>query len=376
MRASLTCRFVALACCLILAGQVHSGPGAPAKLPRVRVAADGKGFTLGDSGKPFTPWGFNYGKPGKLLDDFWDTEWKEVDADFREMKALGANVVRVHLQVGKFMKGPDKVDEKALDRLSRLIGLAEELGLYLDITGLGCYRPADVPAWYDPLSEAERWKVQARFWEAVASRGAGRTAVFCYDLMNEPLSPAGKRKPKEWYSGKLFGGFDFLQYIALDKGDRKRDAIARDWIKRLSKAIRKKDKEALITVGLLPWGPKWGHLSGFLPETVAPELDFVSVHIYPKTGKVAEALTGLKKFAVGKPLVIEETFPLHCPASDLEEFLKKSRGIACGWVGHYDGQTIADLKALRETKKMTIGDAMRLSWLELFKKLRPEMVGK
>ena len=47
-------------------------------------------------------------------------------------------------------------------------GVAERTGLYLDLTGLGCYHKQDVPAWYDQLSEPERWAVQARFWAAIA----------------------------------------------------------------------------------------------------------------------------------------------------------------------------------------------------------------
>ena len=45
-----------------------------------------------------------------------------------------------------------------------------ESDLYLDLTGLACYHKKDVPAWYDALSEQDRWEVQARFWEAVAGR--------------------------------------------------------------------------------------------------------------------------------------------------------------------------------------------------------------
>ena len=93
-------------------------------------------------------------------------------ADFGEMKDLGANVVRVHLQFGKFMKRPDEPDPRALDRLGKLVALAEQTGLYLDLTGLGCYRKRDVPAWYDALDEPARWAAQARFWEAVAARCA------------------------------------------------------------------------------------------------------------------------------------------------------------------------------------------------------------
>src|SRR5262249_2164968 len=277
----------------------------PTALPRIEVAADKKGFMLAGTTTPFRPWGLNYGNAGRLIEDFWADEWPTVEADFRAMKAMGANAVPVHLQVGKFMIAADKPDAVALERLGKLLALAEQTGLYLDLTGLGCYRKADIPAWYDALAEADRWAVQARFWEAIAERCAARAPVFCYDLMNDPGSPGGKRKPREWLSGKPFGGYDFVQFIALDPAGRPREEIARQWIKTLSAAIRKHDRRTLITVGLLPWSPEWRHLSGFLPEKVAPELDFVSVHIYPKTGQVDEAMASLKHFSVGRTIVIE-----------------------------------------------------------------------
>src|ERR1700685_1192415 len=90
---------------------------------------------LESSGRRFTPWGFNYDhdEEGRLIEDYWETEWPKVEADFAQMKKLGANVVRVHLQLGKFMDSPDKANEKALDRLSKFVQLAETNGLYLDL---------------------------------------------------------------------------------------------------------------------------------------------------------------------------------------------------------------------------------------------------
>ncbi len=355
-----------MALVLTLAGPASGG------MERVRAADDGKGFVLAVSKRPFVPWGLNYGNAGRLIEDYWDADWATVAADFRDMKRFGANVVRVHLQFGKFMDAPDRPNPKALDRLGKLLDLAEETGLYLDLTGLGCYRKADVPSWYDGLSEEARWAAQARFWGAVAGRCAKSPAVFCYDLMNEPFAGGGDKKPGDWYSGKTIGEYDYLQWIALDLRGRPREEIAVAWIDRLSAAIRAHDQARPITVGLLPWVPGWGHLSGFIPEKVAPHLDFVSVHIYPEKGKVDEAIEGLKRFAVGKPVVIEETFPLSCSSDELEAFIHKSRGPACGWMGHYDGLTPERAEALKKEGKLTLPQAIFQGWLDLFRKLKPK----
>src|SRR5687767_5407620 len=85
------------------------GAGALASSPSVRVSSDSRGFVTSGN-KPFIPWGFNYDRDFKLrlLEEYWETEWDTVEQDFREMKQLGANVVRIHLQFAKFMRGPDK----------------------------------------------------------------------------------------------------------------------------------------------------------------------------------------------------------------------------------------------------------------------------
>jgi len=341
-------------------------------MARVVVSEDGRGLMLEGTKQPFHPWGMNYGNGGRLMEDFWDADWETLAGDFRKLRELGANVVRVHLQFGKFMRSPTEPDRHALIQFARLLWLAEETGLRLDVTGLACYRPADVPAWYDALDEPARWAAQARFWEAVAEVGAASPSVFCYDLINEPISPAEKREPGQWRSGNLLGGYDFLQYIALDPAGRMREDIAVAWIRRMSAAIRGHDRRALITVGLLPWSRAWQHLSGFLPEKVAPELDFISVHIYPDTTKPGEAMECLKKFAVGKPVVIEETFPLSCGVVELEAFLQESRPLACGWLGHYDGQTPAELDARERAGTLTPTQAVYREWLRLFVRLTPE----
>src|SRR6266536_1122576 len=291
-------------------GAKTPGAGYSPGMERIVVAPDGRSFLKRQSHHPFQPWGMNYGNAGRLMEDFWVSDWDTLAGDYHEMKALGANVARIHLQFGKFMAAPDRPSQAAINQLARMLRLAEETELYLDLTGLACYRPADVPTWYDALDEPSRWAAQAKFWESVAGACASSPAVFCYDLINEPISPAQRRAPGKWSSGNLFGGYDFLQYIALDPAGRRREDIAVQWIHRMTAAIRRRDRHSLITVGLLPWSRDWKHLSGFLPAKIAPELDFISVHLYPDTRKPGEAIESLRQFAAGKPLVVEETFPL------------------------------------------------------------------
>jgi Cellulase (glycosyl hydrolase family 5) len=331
----------------------------------ITVAKDKKVLVLDPTGKQFTPWAFDYDRDhqGRLLEDYWEAEWVAVERAFQDMHKLGANVVRIHLQVGKFMDAADKPNEKALDRLTKLLGLAERTKLYLDLTGLGCYHKKDVPVWYDKLSEKERWDVQARFWEAIAARCAQSAAVFCYDLMNEPVVPGGRRRDGDWL-GPAFGGKHYVQFITLDQQGRPRPDIARQWIRHLTTAIRKHDKRHLITAGLVDWSlDRPGLTSGFVPGKIGDDLDFIAVHLYPAKGKVAEALRTVAGFSVGKPVVIEETFPLKCSATELEQFIDGSKQHAAGWIGFYWGKPPEELRQSRELK-----DTLTLGWLELFEK--------
>ena len=330
----------------------------------IAISKDGKGFVLADSGRPFVAWGFNYDRDYKmrLIEEYWDKEWDTVAADFREMKRLGANVVRVHIQFARFMDAPDKPNVAALDRLERLVTLAEEVGVYIDLTGLGCYRLEDQPKWYAQMNEQDRWAAQAAFWEAIAKRLAGRAGVMAFDLVNEPAMGS---KPGVWVHEHALGGFHYVQFIALDAAGRDGAEIWRQWTRTLTAAIRKQDKRRLITVGLLPL-PNTAMLRG-----VGAEVDYMSVHLYPKAGKIDEQLKTLKLYAVGKPLIVEETFPLECSMTEMQEFLEKSKGTANGWISFYWGKPMADLK-----KSTGIGDHMLLGWLEQFQKKAPVIRGE
>jgi Cellulase (glycosyl hydrolase family 5) len=337
-----------------------------AGLEAIRVTPDGKSFVTAESGRPFRVWGVNYdhdshGENGRLLEDYWESEWETVRGDFREMRELGANVVRIHLQTGKFMRTADSPDEKSLAQLRRLLALAEETGLYLDITGLGCYHQSDTPAWYDALDENARWTVQARFWAAIAKTCRDSRAVFCYDLMNEPILDG--KTDQGWVGGEL-GGKHFVQRLTLTPGKRTPIEIAKAWVEKLTAAIRTEDRAHLITVGVIPWAHVWpGAKPIFYSPEVSGALDFASIHLYPNKGAVDKALTAMAVYDIGKPLVIEETFPLACTIEEMDDFLKRSKPRAEGYISFYWGRTIAEYAAATEKKEVA---ALVGAWLKHF----------
>lgn len=334
----------------------------------IRLSDDGSHF-VDSAGKRFRVWGVNYDHDdeGRLLEDYWSDAWSRVIEDFQEIKALGANVVRIHLQLGKFMTTADQPNEASLAKLKELIQLAEQQGLYLDVTGLACYHKADVPKWYDELGEAERWRVQANFWRAVASTCKNSPAIFCYDLMNEPIMPADKSsdKPdKEWLTGEL-GGKYFVQRITLDMRGRTREQVADAWVSQLTQAIHEVDQKHLITVGVIPWSHVFpGAKPIFYGPAPAKHLDFVSVHMYPKSGEVQKALDALTVYRIGKPLVVEEFFPLSCSIEDAEAFIRQAN--IDGVVSFYWGKTIAQYE-----KDSDIKGAIISKWLRKFEQGNP-----
>ncbi len=330
------------------------------KLPWIKLSDDRK-HLVGSDKVPFRVWGVNYDHDdaGRLIEDYWDLEWDSVVEDFKEIKALGANVVRIHLQTGKFMTSPEKPNEAALLQLSKLIDLAESQELYLNLTGLGCYHKKDVPEWYDGLDESARWAVQARFWEAIAKTSVASSAVFCYDLMNEPILP-GEKPETEWLAGAM-GDKTFVQRISLNLEKRSREQVASAWVRKMCDAIRTVDSQHLITVGVIPWAHVFpGAKPLFYAPSVGEPLDFASVHFYPKAGEVQRALDALDVYRVGKPIVVEEIFPLSCSLEEAAEFIDKAN--VDGFTSFYWGKTIE-----QNEKAGDIKGAIIAQWLRYFR---------
>jgi hypothetical protein len=341
-------------------------------LERIKASPDGSHFVMEKSSERVVMWGFNYDRDdsGRLLEDYWADEWATVAEDFREMKALGANVVRIHLQLRRFMKDATRPDDENPARLARLVKLAEETGLYLDVTGLGCYHKKEVPAWYDALDEPARWDVQARFWKAVAGACKDSSAIFCYDLMNEPILDGGDNK-QDWLPGSGLAGKHYVQRITTDLKGRTDKEVARAWVEKLAGAIREVEGKTMITVGVIPWAQVF---KGAKPLFYAPEvgkpLDFVSVHFYPKAGKLEDDIAALKVYEVGKPLVVEEFFPLSASLEETEAFMKEAKPLVDGWISFYWGKSIEE-----NEKKGDMSGAIVAGWLKRFRAMSPYAPG-
>jgi hypothetical protein len=292
-------------------------PGQPVNtlLPRIRVAPDGRTFETEDR-KPFVPLGVTYYRPGTG----WAPQvWKKWDLeasrqDFVRMKEAGVNCVRVFLSYGSFYSQPGVLAPEGLQKFDQFLELAEAAGIYVHPTGPDHWE--GTPDWAKGDRYADEALLQARadFWRLFAARYRGRTAIFAYDLLNEPEvgwdSPALRTRWNRWLQeqygspektagawGVAAESFSWNQVLPPEAKDSTtsrrlldyqhfREGIADEWTRRQVRAIRTVDPEALVTVGYIQWSvpallPGIAHYAAFRPERQAPMLDFLEIHFYP-----------------------------------------------------------------------------------------------
>lgn len=322
----------------------------PQKMQHV-IASGNK--LIKEDGKSFRVWGFNWGNG--MLEDHWNNDWSGLVGDFKEMSEYGANTVRLPLQYEAFMKNATTPNQQSLNKLKQLIKVAEDNKLYLIVSGLNAFEKQSQPAWYNNMTDDERWATQAVFWEAIAGAIGKSPAVLAYDLMNEPVVAVDPANG--WLPGAAFGGYYFVQNIALNTNGRTTVELMRQWIQKMTQAIRKKDSKHLITVGFLPF-----HTFA----QFAPDLGMMSTHLYPKTGETDKDALSIQKFLSDKPLIISEIFPLNCSDVELQQFIVEQNKNVSGWVSHYNGKTLEELQA-----SGTIPDAIYRAALLKFIEMAP-----
>ena len=127
------------------------------------------------------------------------------------------------------------------------------------------------------------------------------------------------------------------------------------------------DDRHLITVGEIPWAQVFkGAKPLFESPRVGGPLDFVSVHFYPKASALDDSLAALKVYEVGKPLVVEEIFPLSASVDETAKFIDQARPGVAGWMSFYWGKTIEENEAKNTDQGKLTG-----RWLETFSGMSP-----
>ncbi|HEX6021237.1 MAG TPA: hypothetical protein VFZ00_04525 [Solirubrobacter sp.] len=309
--------------------------------PAVRAV----GTQLRQGEQPFHVYGFNYDFNGKhpnldYIERPTSARLLRMRSDFARARRLGANTIRIYLELHEFMATATRTRPRALRALRRTLDEAERAGLLVDITGNLAWHPEHSPAWYDALPDSSRWQVQARFWRAVAAVGARSPSVLCYELTSEPVIG----ESDDWYAGVLV--HHYVQYVVRELAGRDPVRLAREWTRTLRDAIRSRDRRHLITIGLLPLRG-----SAFDPGNVADLLDLITVHEYPRAGDAAESISRIRSFANhGRPLLLGETFAFD---RDTEEIvLLATRGSLDGTLSFYDGRAPEDVAATTPADEM------------------------
>ena len=320
----------------------HQARGGP---ERIAVASDGSRFVGAESAQPFVPWGLRLNLDHKLVEDVWVNNRFEVVSDFREIKRMGANALRLLLQLNAFVDAPSggnpdgTPDVLALAHLEEIVDLAEQTGLYLDVTGSGIQHAADQPAWYVNATEQQRWAAQRVFWRSVASVLRDRAIVMSYDLMNEPLVPQGP--VVDWCQGAFPPSECWIEAITRTPGTRPRVDVARAWIRTMRDAIcvDAADTHHLVSVWSLPSTPDPD--TGFASADMGDLVDYITVHVYPVADNPATPEDELQRDVdllqqdypyPGKPLLIEE-FIGYDP--QLRQFMTLVKPNVAGWISHY-----------------------------------------
>jgi len=223
--------------------------------PLAAVHLDGNYFT--HDGHRFIPVGANWVPARTAMQ--WPTQWdtKAIEADFARMHELGFNTIRLDFVWAWIEPRPGDYNPEAFRDLDFLISLAHRYHIYLHPSLLiggevgEAYWDVSYRQGRHPHSDPDMLRIETDHVAELARRYAKETAILGWDLTDEPPF-----------------------WIASDSTT---DAMAINWTRLLSGAIRRRDVLHPIVVGTsmedVGRGP-------FRPDNIADEVDFFSVHPY------------------------------------------------------------------------------------------------
>jgi len=221
--------------------------------------------------------GVNYW-PARTAMGWWRAfERAEVEADFGRIAAAGFDSIRMFLTWEHFQPRPDQVDARMMDRLVTTLDLAATAGL------------AVMPTLFTGHMSGVNWIPS---WALGGAAGDDRFRV----VSENRVVQTGLRN---WYSdsavaraqallagtlARLLAGHSALW--AWDLGNENSNCVipptrshARDWLRRITDAVRDSDSRALITAGLHMEDLEQDRNLG--PAEAAEVCDFLTMHGYP-----------------------------------------------------------------------------------------------
>jgi hypothetical protein len=266
--------------------------------PHARVDPSNTRRFLGETGQEFFAVGYNQDVSDipSAEQTFDDPNMPVLKQRLLEIRNHGSTAARLMLpEVTHVMTDKSTFDKPRLDAFTGVMDYAESIGLKVVLSGLWDYNTAP-SNWYENLGHADRWTAQANYWREFARRLSGNSAVFSYNLINEANVPSSTNVPS-WRQGP----YGYWLSKTAPVAPRTTSDVARDWIRKITAAIREVDSLHMITMG--------GAWPGPIPYTLqAQELSYLSPHIYPAPSRTNQtsvnALRAVKSH--GKPVVEDE----------------------------------------------------------------------
>jgi hypothetical protein len=383
----------------------------------INVSEDGKYLQNSTTKEKYTPFGCNY---FDALTGWAPQIWQQFDTErtvtnFKQMKELGVNTIRVFLTIASFMTETGELSNYGLERSDKLIDIAAKNDIIVEFEGPCNWE--ENPEWaqkyfkedWNAYFIGEEWlKRLEQFWYLFAEHYKSETAVFSYDLLNEPWLKYDSPLIRKIWGGVPPDEKD-INSERYEEFQKLRGHLTREWTSRCTGAIRSADKNHMVTIGFhqesLPEDPSCNYAEpGFSAKLLTDLLDYVGVHWYPyredkhvRPYKSVEELKfnidlvrkSLQNAYVGKPYVLEEfgwygggevmswgkPFPSiteEMQAEWCKLLIESTRDLACGWLtwGYTDVPASMDI-----TRRSGLVDENRRvkKWGEVFKALKSQI---
>ena len=202
--------------------------------------------------------GINY-YPQKHPWEMYGTNFNasSIDDDFKKIKDLGLNTVRVFVPYVDF--GKTELDIKKVDQLKQTLDLAAKNDLTVIVTLFDFYGDYSL----------RDWTLTHRHAEQIVMALKDHKALLAWDIKNEPdLDFETRGKPR-----------------------------VMAWLRQMVLEVKSWDKKHPLTIG-------WS--SPEAAKNLAEEIDFVSFHYYREPSHFKEALSTLRASVTDKPIVLQE----------------------------------------------------------------------